>query len=74
MRNGASELFFEESLMSKRWTSVMRRVAPIVGAGYLLQAGGCTFLDTATLGQDFVTAVVNSVITSFVFSLLGVGI
>ncbi len=60
--------------MSKRWTSLMHKVAPILGAGYLLQTGGCTFLDTGTLGQDFVTAVVNSVITSFLFSLLGVGI
>lgn len=74
MRNDAAELFLEEPLMSKRLTFLMRRVSPILGAGYLLQAGGCTLLDTGTLGQDFVTSIVNSVISGFVFSLLGVGI
>lgn len=50
-----------------RLNGIMRRMAPIFAAGVVFQTTGCTF-DTATLTGGLLTYVVNSVVSSFVFS------
>ena len=52
--------------MTKRMYSIARRVVPLLGAGMLLQAGGCT-LDTNTLLSGLTTAIASNLISSFVF-------
>lgn len=45
------------------WT---RRAAPLLGAGMLLQAGGCAMDPNAVFGGVF-TSILNSLIANFVF-------
>ena len=52
--------------MTKVWNCLTRRLAPLAGAGLLLQANGCT-LDTTNLAQDLITAFGNDLISSYVF-------
>jgi len=52
--------------MTKRMYSIARRVVPLLGAGMLLQAGGCT-IDTKTLLTQLTTAIANNFISSYVF-------
>ena len=49
-----------------------RRFATYLGAGVLLQAGGCMF-DTSELAGGLVSAVVNNLIASFVFGAFNLG-
>jgi hypothetical protein len=44
----------------------MRRVTPLVSAGFLFQANGCT-LDTNALLAGLTTTIVNNLISSFIF-------
>lgn len=49
----------------KLWNRMYRGIAPIVAAGVLLQAGGCTFdLNTVAAG------LINSIATNFLASLI----
>lgn len=57
--------------MVKRSNLIIRKLAPVVGAGMLLQAGGCTF-DLQTVTQGLVTSVANNLLASFVFGLFNV--
>ena len=52
--------------MTKRMYSIARRVVPLLGAGMLLQAGGCTFDNNALL-TGLVTTIANNFISSYVF-------
>lgn len=56
---------------------LMRRWMPVLGAGVLLQTGGCQ-TDTAALLASSVTgllaSVVNEIITAFVFNAFNVAV
>ncbi len=52
--------------MTKRMYSIARRVVPLLGAGMLLQAGGCT-LDSTALLTGLTNAIASNLISSFVF-------
>ncbi|MEK6797961.1 MAG: hypothetical protein AABZ12_03260 [Planctomycetota bacterium] len=49
-----------------RFHRLSRRLAGLLAAGTLLQAGSCAF-DTRELGAQLVTSVVNNFIASYVF-------
>jgi len=57
--------------MTMRMNRVLRRVAPLLSAGVLLQAGGCAF-DTNTLVLGLLTSIAQSIITDLVFGLFNV--
>jgi len=48
---------------------VYRGLAPLMAAGLLLQAGGCTF-DIDTIVAGLVTSIGTNLITSFIFGAL----
>ncbi len=52
--------------MTKRWNTILRRLTPVLTAGMLLQAGGCT-VDTANLFGSLLTSVANALVSDFVF-------
>lgn len=52
--------------MTKAWKSLTRRLAPVIGAGMLIQASGCN-LNTPTLEQ-IVTNIGCNMISDFVVS------
>lgn len=52
--------------MTKRLSSFVRRLAPVLSAGVLLQAGGCP-IDTNLLLAGLVEQIATSFITSLVF-------
>ena len=54
--------------MTRRWNALARKIAPMLGAGVLLQTGGCN-LEPAGLAQELVTAIANNLITSLVFGV-----
>lgn len=57
--------------MTRQWHSIVRKMAPILSAGLLLQAGGCS-IDLGTTIQGLVTAAVNDLIASFVYGLFNI--
>lgn len=57
--------------MTRRWNSIVRKTAPILGAGLLLQAGGCG-VDFTTTVQGLLTTVVNNLLASFVFGAFNI--
>ena len=52
--------------MTKRLTHFARRIVPIVSAGLLFQANGCS-LDANSLAAGLATTIANNLINSFVF-------
>jgi hypothetical protein len=52
--------------MTKRMYSIARRVVPLLGAGMLLQAGGCA-VDTNALFAGLATTIARNFISSYVF-------
>lgn len=56
--------------MMKRWKSLVRRAAPLLAGGMLLQTGACS-LDVNTLTAGWLTAVANDLISGFVFRNFG---
>ena len=58
--------------MSQRINRMFRRFAPVLGAGMLLQAGGCN-LDINTLAAGLVTSIANNLITNLVFGAFNLG-
>jgi hypothetical protein len=52
--------------MMKRLNPLLRKAAPLLAGGMLLQAGGCT-LDPATLAAGVLTSITNNWIGGYVF-------
>lgn len=57
--------------MTRHWNSIVRKMAPALSAGLLLQANGCT-IDANTIAQDVLTAVANNLIANIVFGIFNV--
>ncbi len=57
--------------MTRHWNSIVRKMAPALSAGFLLQANGCT-IDTNAIAEGVVTAVVNNLISNIVFGIFNV--
>ncbi len=55
--------------MANRWNLVFRRIAPVLSAGLLFQAGGCAFNLNETLAGVF-SSIATSYITSIVYAAL----
>ena len=52
--------------MTKRVQLIFRRVAPVLSAGLLIQAGGCS-VDTSSLAGGLLASIANSLVSNFVF-------
>ena len=65
------KVFLKEHGMTRRWNSIVRKTAPVLGAGMLLQAGGCG-VDLTTSVQGWLTTVVSNLVTSFVFGAFNI--
>jgi hypothetical protein len=52
--------------MTRRWNRLLRTVTPLLTAGVLLQAGGCS-VDANLVFQGLLSSVVDSLISSLVF-------
>jgi len=52
--------------MTKRFSYFVRRIVPMVSAGFLFQTSGCT-IDTNSLFASLATSIANQLISSFVF-------
>lgn len=52
--------------MTRRWKSLVKKAAPLLAGGMLLQAGGCS-LDASTLTAGWLTTIANDIISGFVF-------
>ncbi len=61
----------EDDGMTKYWNSFLRKAAPVLGAGLLLQAGGCT-IDTSGITAGLLTTIANSLISSVVYGVFNV--
>ena len=59
--------------MTGCWNSFVRKAAPLLGAGLLLQAGSCT-LDVNSLAAGLFTSIANNLIASYVFGVFNVPI
>jgi hypothetical protein len=57
--------------MTGCWNSFVRKATPLLGAGLLLQAGGCT-VDVNSLAAGLLTSIANNLIASYVFGVLNV--
>ena len=57
--------------MTRRWNSMVRKTAPILTAGFLLQAGGCSF-DPNSIAQGLLTAIANSLVSNLVFGIFNI--
>ncbi len=70
--NAAAALSFDwMTKMSNRLNRLMRRVAPLLGAGMLLQAGGCT-VNFNELFAGLANSVVNELITGIIFGVFNI--
>ena len=58
--------------MNQRINRMFRRIAPVLGAGMLLQSGGCN-LDINTIAAGLATSIVNNLITNLVFGAFNLG-
>lgn len=58
--------------MTKRFNYLVRRIVPIVSAGLLFQANGCT-MDTNTLVSGLASSIANQLISSFVYGAFNIG-
>ncbi|UCF35071.1 MAG: hypothetical protein JSV78_07135 [Phycisphaerales bacterium] len=52
--------------MKRRWDRLLRTATPLLTAGVLLQAGGCT-VDANLVFQGLLSSIVDSLISSLVF-------
>ncbi len=52
--------------MTKHMHRIYRRVAPLLAAGMLLQAGGCTF-DFNSLTAGLLNSILTNLLTSIIF-------
>ena len=52
--------------MTKRFNYIVRRIMPVVSAGFLFQTGGCAF-DANSLVAGLVSTIATNLINSFVF-------
>ena len=52
--------------MTKCWNALLKRAAPLLVGGMLLQVGGCGF-DPATAATEWLTIIANDVIGGFVY-------
>ena len=57
--------------MTRSWNSIVRKMAPMLSAGLLLQVNGCS-LDLRTVTQEIVTAAVNNMLASFVYGIFNI--
>ncbi len=57
--------------MVRHWNSIVRKMAPILGAGLLLQAGGCS-VDLSAIGQGLLNSIATNLISSVVFGLFNI--
>lgn len=57
--------------MRRYWNSFVRKVAPVLGAGFLLQASGCA-VDMSEIAQGLLTATVGNLIASYVYGAFNV--
>ena len=57
--------------MTKRFNYIARRIMPIVSAGFLFQANGCT-MDTNTLISGLASTIANQLISSFVYGAFNI--
>jgi len=57
--------------MSHRLNRLMRRVTPLLGAGMLLQAGGCS-VNFTDLIAGLTASVVNELVTGIVFGAFNI--
>ncbi len=58
--------------MTKQFNYIVRRIVPVVSAGLLFQANGCT-LDTNSLVGGLASTIANQLINSFVFGAFNLG-
>lgn len=58
--------------MTKRFQYIVRRIVPMVSAGFLFQASGCA-LDTNALLGTLASQIANQFIQSLVFGAFNVG-
>lgn len=52
--------------------TIVRKIAPVLSTGLLLQAGGCTVDANSTL-QQLVTTATNNLIADYVFGAFNLG-
>ncbi len=57
--------------MTRHWNSIVRKLAPALSAGFLLQANGCV-VDPNAIAESVLTGIVNNVIASLVFGIFNV--
>jgi len=55
--------------MTNHMNWIYRGLAPLLAAGLLLQAGGCTF-DLNTIASGLLTSIATNLLTSFIFGAL----
>lgn len=55
--------------MTKHTNWIYRGLAPLMAAGLLLQAGGCTF-DLNAVATGLLTSIGTNLLTSFIFGAL----
>jgi len=58
--------------MANRMQKVMRRLAPVLGAGMLLQATGCQ-INGAELAAGLTSTILTNAITNLVFNWFSLG-
>ncbi len=58
--------------MTRHWNSIVRKMAPALSAGLLLQAGGCDIVDPNMIAEGLLTAIANNLISSFVFGVFNI--
>jgi len=56
--------------MTKRFHYIVRRIVPVVSAGYLFQTSGCA-VDTNAILSSLATTIANQLISSYVFGAFG---
>jgi hypothetical protein len=66
-----ARLRHEDSSMKKRWHSFFRTMAPLLGAGFLLQTSGCS-LTIGDIAQGVLTSAAGQLITTYVFGAFNI--
>ena len=58
-------------IMTRRFEWITRRAAPLLAAGMLLQAGGCSIDPTAVTG-GLLTTIANTLLTTYVYGAFNI--
>jgi hypothetical protein len=58
--------------MANQMQKVVRRLAPVFGAGMLLQASGCQ-IDGAELAAGLTSTIITQAVTAWVFNFFSLG-